>query len=77
MRLLKRYATRWNVASSSPDEVIEFFSIYLILPAALGPWVYSAFNRNEYFKQRKMFLGSKARPARKADNLAAICESIV
>jgi hypothetical protein len=27
-----------------------FFSIYLILPAALGP-VFSAFNRNEYQKQ--------------------------
>jgi hypothetical protein len=34
-----------------PDEVTEFFSIYLILPAALGSEVYSAFNRNEYQKQ--------------------------
>jgi hypothetical protein len=32
--------------------VDEFFSIYLILPAALGPGVYSASNRNEYLKQR-------------------------
>jgi hypothetical protein len=31
--------------------VIEFFSIYLILLAALGPGVYSASNRNEYQKQ--------------------------
>jgi hypothetical protein len=30
------------------DEVIGFFSIDLILPAALGPGVYSASNRNEY-----------------------------
>jgi hypothetical protein len=29
-----------------------FFSIYLILPAALGPGVYSASNRNEYQKQK-------------------------
>jgi hypothetical protein len=29
---------------SRPDEVNEFFSIYLILPAALGPGVYSACN---------------------------------
>jgi hypothetical protein len=36
-----------------PDEVIEFFSIYLILPAALGPGDYSASNRNEYQKQKK------------------------
>jgi hypothetical protein len=26
------------------------FSIYLIFPAALGPGVYSAYNRNEYQK---------------------------
>jgi hypothetical protein len=51
------YATSQNVASSSPDEVIEFFSIYLILPAALGPGVYSASNRNEYQKQKKNFSG--------------------
>jgi hypothetical protein len=30
----------------------EFFSIYLILPAALGPGVHSASNRNEYHKQK-------------------------
>jgi hypothetical protein len=30
----------------------EYFSIYLILPAALGPTVYSASNRNEYQKQK-------------------------
>jgi hypothetical protein len=32
------------------DEVI--FSIYLILPAALGPGVHSASNRNEYQKHK-------------------------
>jgi hypothetical protein len=37
-----------KVAGSIPDEVN--FKIYLILPAALGPGVYSAFNRNEYQK---------------------------
>jgi hypothetical protein len=35
-----------KVAVSILDEVI--FKIYLILPAALGPGVYSASNRNEY-----------------------------
>jgi hypothetical protein len=29
-----------------------FLSIYLILPAALGPGVYSASNRNEYHKHK-------------------------
>jgi hypothetical protein len=48
------------------------FSVYLILPAALGPEVYSASNRNKYQKERKIFLCSKARPVRKADNLTAI-----
>jgi hypothetical protein len=38
------------VAVSILDGVI--FSIYLILPAALGPGVYSASNRNEYQKHK-------------------------
>jgi hypothetical protein len=42
------YATSRKVADSSPDEVIGFFSVDLILPAALGSGVYSASNRNEY-----------------------------
>jgi hypothetical protein len=36
------FDTRWG----------DFFSIYLILPAALGPQVYSASNRNEYQKHK-------------------------
>jgi hypothetical protein len=56
---------------------IEFFSIYLILPAALGPGVFSASNRNNYQKQKKeTFLGSRARTACEADNLIAICEPL-
>jgi hypothetical protein len=31
-----------------------FKSIYLILPAALGPGAYSASNRNEYQKQKSV-----------------------
>jgi hypothetical protein len=38
---------------SRPDEVNEFFSIYLILPAGLDPGVYTATKRNEYQKQKK------------------------
>jgi hypothetical protein len=49
-----------------------FFSVYLIL-ADDGPRVHPAFNRNEW---QKMFLGSKAQPARNADNLTSICEPI-
>jgi hypothetical protein len=34
-RWLKRSDTSQKVAGSIPDEVVEFLSIYLILPAAL------------------------------------------
>jgi hypothetical protein len=54
-----------------------FFFIYIILPAALGPGVHSASNRNEYQKIKIKFLGNRARPVRKADNLTAICEPTV
>jgi hypothetical protein len=37
---------------SRRDEVNDLFSIYLILPAALGPGVYSVSNRSEYQKQK-------------------------
>jgi hypothetical protein len=43
----------WRNMLPRPDEVNKFFSIYLILQAALGPEVYSASNRNEYQKQKK------------------------
>jgi hypothetical protein len=33
------------------------FSIYLIIPAALDPGIYSAPNRNEYQKQKKKVSG--------------------
>jgi hypothetical protein len=53
--------------------------MYLILPGALGPGVYSASNRNKYQKHKKknMFLGSKVRRMHKADNLTAIYEPII
>jgi hypothetical protein len=47
---LRHYATNRKVAGSMSDEVN--FKIYLILPAALGPGVYSASNRNEYQKHK-------------------------
>jgi hypothetical protein len=52
-----------------------FCSNYLKVPAALGPGVYSACIRNEY--RTKMFLESRARQARKDDNLNAICQPTV
>jgi hypothetical protein len=48
---------RIKVAGSNTDEVTGFFSIDLILPAALGSGVYSASNRNEYQELNKQFSG--------------------
>jgi hypothetical protein len=51
------YATSRKVTGSRLDEVNEFFSIYLILPAALCPEVHSASNGNEYQKQKNNVSG--------------------
>jgi hypothetical protein len=47
-----------------------------MLPAPLGPGVYSASNKNEYQKQNNNVSGEYSTPMRRADNLT-ICESIV
>jgi hypothetical protein len=47
---LRHYATNRKTAESIPDKMI--FLIYLILPSALGPGVYSGSNTNEYQKQK-------------------------
>jgi hypothetical protein len=56
----RNYATRRNVLGSRPDEGNEFSPIYLILPAALGPGVHSASNRNEYQKQKNNVSGEQS-----------------
>jgi hypothetical protein len=71
------YATSRKVAVSRPDEVNGFLKIYLILPAALGPGVHSASNRNEYRKQKNNVSWRRAWPVRGADNLIAIWEPTV
>jgi hypothetical protein len=48
--VVKALCYKREVARSVPDGVI--FKSYLILPAVLGPEVYSASNRNEYQKQK-------------------------
>jgi hypothetical protein len=49
-----------KVAGSGPDEVNDFVSISIVLQSALGPGVYSGCIRNNYQKQKIMFLGSNA-----------------
>jgi hypothetical protein len=51
------YSTSRKVAGSRSDEMKEFFSLCLILPAALSPGVYSASNRNKYQKQKNNVSG--------------------
>jgi hypothetical protein len=47
-------ATSQKVSGYRPDEVNDFFSICLIIPAALGPGIYLASYRNEYQKQKNV-----------------------
>jgi hypothetical protein len=66
------YATKPE--GSWPDEVKELFPIYLILPAPLGPGVYSVSNRNGYRQQTNNVSWGKGWAVRRADNLIAICK---
>jgi hypothetical protein len=70
----RHYATSLKVAGSIPDELIEFIFSWpnpSSRPVALG----STQPLTEM--STRNFPGGKGRPARKADNLTAICEPIV
>jgi hypothetical protein len=54
-----------------------YFPIYLILPAPLGPGFTQTLTEMSTTNRKIILLGSKVWPVRKADNLVAICESIV
>jgi hypothetical protein len=58
---------------SSPDMSNDFFQFTYSFQSHYGPRVDSASNKNEY---QKIFLGSKARPAGKANNLTAISNPV-
>jgi hypothetical protein len=45
--------------------------MYLMIPATLDPVVFSASSIIEYQKQKIKFLGSRAGPASKADDLTS------
>jgi hypothetical protein len=66
--------TNRKVEGSIPDKVIEFVSIYLILPAALWPldWL------SIYKLVPEIFLWDNGgQSGRRADNLTAICQHSV
>jgi hypothetical protein len=65
------------LTSEVNDKVIHRFAIFCSIPAALGPGVHTASNRNENQNRKMMFLWSRERPVRRADNLTAICEPTV
>jgi hypothetical protein len=54
-----------------------FFSIYLILPTALGPVFTQPLTEMSTGSGKIMFLGSRVRPVLQAVNFIAICEPIV
>jgi hypothetical protein len=51
------YPTSRKVAGLRPNEMNEFFSMYIIILTTLGPGVYSASNRNQYQKQKNYVSG--------------------
>jgi hypothetical protein len=55
----------------------RIFSIYVILPAALGSGFTQPLREMSTRNIKKLFLGSKVRRVRRADNFTAICEPIV
>jgi hypothetical protein len=57
VKWLRHCATSQKVVGSRPNEVNAFFSIYIILPAALDHGLYSASNRNKYQKQKNNVSG--------------------
>jgi hypothetical protein len=69
---MRHYAKSEKFAGSIPDQVTGFFSRPNPSSCTLVLGVDSASNRNEYQESE-----SKGWPARKANNLIAICEPIV
>jgi hypothetical protein len=70
---LRHYATSRNVAGSSPDEVIGFFN------GPNPPSLTMALGSTQALIEISIrnLPGGKGGPARKADNLTAICEPTI
>jgi hypothetical protein len=70
---LRHYATSRNVAGSIPDEVIGFFN----WPNPSSRTMVLGSTQPLTEMSTRSHPGGRGRPARKADNLTAICEPIV
>jgi hypothetical protein len=71
---LRHYATSRNVVGSNSDGVIGFnFALHNPSSRAMGLGMTQLLTK----KSARNLTGDKGRPARKADNLTAICEPIV
>jgi hypothetical protein len=70
---LKHYATSWKVASSIPDEVIGIFN----WPNPSSRTMALGLTQPLTEMSTRNLPGGKGWPARKADTLIAICETIV
>jgi hypothetical protein len=66
-------AASLKVPGPRPEDVTEFFLIYLIFPTALDTGIYSASNRSEY----QTYYHEGEEPVLKADKVTAICEPTV
>jgi hypothetical protein len=51
------YSRKGQIIFTSTPPIGDCFSMYLILPAALDPGVYSASNGNDYHKQQNNVCG--------------------
>jgi hypothetical protein len=69
---LRHYATNRKLAGSSPDEV-DIFN----LPNPSSRFMALGSTQPLTEKSTRSLLGGKGRPARRADNLTAICDPIV
>jgi hypothetical protein len=66
------YATNRKVVGSRLDEVNEFFLIYLILPLHQAPRFTQPLTEMSTKTRKIMFLRSRARPVRRADNITTV-----
>jgi hypothetical protein len=74
MQWLRHYATSRKVADSRLSEVNEFFFNFL---NPYGCTFTQSLTQMNTRNRQILFLWSRARPVRRVDNLAAICEPIV